>query len=109
MLSKDLGLGNEDMLLLSHKTATLQPTESALSRNLTTADIIGRLVMYVRQLGWEWGLFHRTVKPVYSGHPSGPKQLIIQCNFYRITALGTKEFGCIREVTLIYRLAVWLH
>ena len=23
---------------------------------------------------------------------------LYQCNFYRITALGTKEFGCIRDI-----------
>ncbi len=40
-LSEDLGIGSEEKLLLSHKTATLLPTESPLSRSLTTADIIG--------------------------------------------------------------------
>ena len=56
------------------------------------------------------------MKPVNSGHPLGPKPIgcnkagwIIQCSFYIITALWTKELGCIREVALKHRLSVWLH
>ena len=44
LLSKDLRLTSEQNLLLSHKTATLMPTESPLSRSLTTADIIGKVL-----------------------------------------------------------------
>jgi len=43
LLSKDLGLASDQNLLLSHKTATLMPTESPLSRSLTTANIIGKV------------------------------------------------------------------
>lgn len=41
VLSKDLGVSDDDKILLSHKTATLMPTDSPSSTDLTTADIIG--------------------------------------------------------------------
>ena len=56
-----------------------------------------------------------TVKPLYSGHPWGVANwllykggLIIQCTFNREVLFGTLLGGCFREVTFLYRFAIWL-
>ena len=57
----------------------------------------------------------RTVKPLYSGHPWDVAKwllykggLIIQCTFNREVLFGTLLGGCFREVTFLYRFAIWL-
>ena len=57
---------------------------------------------------------HNTVKP-YSGHPWDVANwllykggLIIQCTFNREVLFGTLLGGCFREVTFLYRFAIWL-
>ena len=56
-----------------------------------------------------------TVKPLYSGHPWDVANwllykgdLIIQCTFNREVLFGTLLGGCFREVTFLYRFAIWL-
>ena len=60
-----------------------------------------------------------TVKPLYSGHPWDVANwllykggLIIQCTFNRdiLYSLGHYSLlgGCFREVTFLYRFAIWL-
>ena len=55
-----------------------------------------------------------TVKPLYSGHPWDVANwllyqggLIIQCTFNREVLFGTLLGGCFREVTCLYRFAIW--
>ena len=55
------------------------------------------------------------VKPLYSGHPWDVANwllhkggLIIQCTFNREVLFGTLIGGCFREVTFLYRFAIWL-
>ena len=55
------------------------------------------------------------VKPLYSGHPWVVADwllykggLIIQCTFNREVLFGTLLGGCFREVTFLYRFAIWL-
>ena len=57
------------------------------------------------------------MKPLYSGHPWDVANwllynggLIIQCTFnmYREVLFGTLLGGCFREVTFLYRFAIWL-
>lgn len=45
LLAKELEVSSDDKILLSHKTATIKPTESPASLNLTTADFIDAVVM----------------------------------------------------------------
>ena len=56
-----------------------------------------------------------TVKPLYNGHPWDVANwllykggLIIQCTFNREVLFGTLLGGCFREVTFLYRFAIWL-
>ena len=56
-----------------------------------------------------------TVKPLYSGHLWDVANwllykggLIIQCTFNREVLFGTLLGGCFREVTFLYRFAIWL-
>ena len=56
-----------------------------------------------------------TVEPLYSGHPWDVANwllykggLIIQCTFNREVLFGTLLGGCFREVTFLYRFAIWL-
>ena len=58
---------------------------------------------------------YSTVKPLYSGHPWDVANwllykggLIIQCTFNREVLFGTLLGGCFREVTFLYRFAIWL-
>ena len=55
------------------------------------------------------------MKPLYSGHPWDVANwllykggLIIQCAFNREVLFGTLLGGCFREVTFLYRFAIWL-
>ena len=55
------------------------------------------------------------VKPLYSGHSWDVANwllykgsLIIQCTFKREVLFGTLLGGCFREVTFLYRSAIWL-
>ena len=56
-----------------------------------------------------------TVKPLYSGHPWDVANWllyiggqIIKCTFNREVLFGTLLGGCFREVTFLYRFAIWL-
>ena len=56
-----------------------------------------------------------TVKPLYSGHPWDLANwllykggLIIQSTFNREVLFETLLGGCFREVTFLYRFAIWL-
>ena len=56
-----------------------------------------------------------TVKPLYSGHPWDVANwllykggLLLQCTFNREVLFGTLLGGCFREVTFLYRFAIWL-
>ena len=55
------------------------------------------------------------MKRLYSGHPWDVANwllykggLIIQCTFNREVLFGTLLGGCFREVTFLYRFAIWL-
>ena len=55
------------------------------------------------------------ILPLYSGHPWDVVNwllykggLIIQCIFNREVLFGTLLGGCFREVTFLYRFAIWL-
>ena len=56
-----------------------------------------------------------TVKPLYSGHPWDVANwllykggLIIYRTFIRKVLFGTLLGGCFREMTFLYRFAIWL-
>ena len=58
---------------------------------------------------------YNTGKPLYSGHPWDAANcllykggLIIQGTFNREVLFGTLLGGCFREVSFLYRFAIWL-
>ena len=59
--------------------------------------------------------YTRGTVTLYSGHPWDVANwllykggLIIQCTFNREVLFGTLLGGCFREVTFLYRFAIWL-
>ena len=75
---------------------------------------ISQIVLFIMVV--DFVMFINTVKPLYSGrHPWVVANwllykggLIIQYTFNREVLFGTLLGGCSREVTFLYRFAIWL-